>query len=80
MENYELFAQWLNAMVDKEIKEVTETIDNEGTIILGCETLDEVEMHLDNINVLADYLVLLADIKKGIDTAKEMTELLSYLI
>jgi len=79
MGKFELITAWLNDMIDAEIEDVTGAIKNEGLWVLGSETLDEVDMHLENLQIQTEYIDVLLVIKEAINDANEVSKLFEEL-
>lgn len=64
----EMIKNWLTELYENEIEETKVAISNENLWILGSETKEEEQMHLDNMENLNEYIVtlktLLNDIKE----------------
>lgn len=59
---------WLTELYENEIEETQATISNENLWVLGSETKEEEQMHIDNMANLNEYIAtlktLLNDIKE----------------
>lgn len=64
----EMIKHWLTKLYEKEIEKVQGTISNEKLWMLGSETKEQEQMHLDNMANLNEYIstlkTLLNDIKE----------------
>jgi hypothetical protein len=64
----EMIKFWLTELYENEIDETKTTISNENLWMLGSETKEEEQMHIDNMANLNEYIAtlktLLNDIKK----------------
>lgn len=64
----EMIKFWLTELYENEIDETKTTISNENLWMLGSETKEEEQMHLDNMANLNEYIAtlktLLNDVKE----------------
>lgn len=64
----EMVKNWLIELYEREIEEAQGTISNEKLWMLGSETKEQEQMHLDNMANLNEYITtlktLLNDIKE----------------
>nr|DAV02856.1 MAG TPA: hypothetical protein [Bacteriophage sp.] len=64
----EMIKFWLTELYENEIDETKTTISNENLWMLGSETKEEEQMHLDNMENLNEYIAtlrtLLNDVKE----------------
>lgn len=67
----EMIKFWITELYENEIDETQATISNEKLWMLGSETKEEEQMHLDNMANLNEYIAtlrtLLNDIKEKSD-------------
>ena len=64
----EMVKNWLIGLYENEIEETQATISNENLWMIGSETKEEEQMHVDNMANLNEYIAtlktLLNDIKE----------------
>ena len=64
----EIVKNWLTDLYEREIEEIKGTISNENLWMIGSETKEEEQMHVDNMANLNEYIAtlktLLNDIKE----------------
>ena len=65
----EMIKHWLTELYEREIEDTQGTISNENIWMLGSETKEEEQMHIDNMANLNEYVAtlktLLNEIKEG---------------
>ena len=55
----EMIKHWLTKLYEKEIEKVQGTISNEKLWMLGSETKEQEQMHIDNMATLNEYVATL---------------------
>lgn len=66
----EMIKFWLTELYENEIKETQATISNENLWMLGSETKEEEQMHIDNMANLNEYITTLKILLNDIGGAK----------
>lgn len=66
----EMIKFWLTDLYEREIKEAMGVISNENIWLMGADTPEEEQMHLDNIANLNEYIATLKTLLNDIKEAK----------
>lgn len=66
----EMIKFWLTELYENEIEETQATISNENLWMLGSETKEEEQMHIDNMANLNEYIATLKTLLNDIKEAK----------
>lgn len=61
---------WLTELYENEIEETQATISNENLWVLGSETKEEEQMHIDNMANLNEYIATLKTLLNDINEVK----------
>lgn len=66
----EMIKHWLTELYEREIEDTQGTISNENIWMLGSETKDEEQMHIDNMANLNEYVATLKTLLNEIKEEK----------
>lgn len=66
----EMVKNWLIELYEREIEETQATISNENLWMIGSETNEEEQMHIDNMANLNEYITTLKTLLNDIKEAK----------
>lgn len=66
----EMIKFWLTELYENEIDETQATISNENLWMLGSETKEEEQMHIDNMENLNEYVATLKTLLNDIEEEK----------
>lgn len=66
----EMIKFWLTELQENEIEETQATISNENLWMLGSETKEEEQMHIDNMANLNEYIATLKTLLNDIEEVK----------
>lgn len=66
----EMIKHWLMELYEREIEDTQGTISNENLWMLGSETKDEEQMHIDNMANLNEYIATLKTLLNEIKEEK----------
>lgn len=66
----EMIKHWLTELYEKEIEKAQGTISNEKLWMLGSETKEQEQMHIDNMATLNEYVATLKTLLNEIKEEK----------
>ena len=66
----EMIKHWLTELYEREIEDTQGAISNENIWMLGSETKDEEQMHIDNMTNLNEYVATLKTLLNEIKEEK----------
>ena len=66
----EMIKHWLTELYEREIEDTQGAISNENIWMLGSETKDEEQMHIDNMANLNEYVATLKTLLNEIKEEK----------